>query len=108
MRALLSYVVSKSGMYKNMAPGINVAGKTGTADIFDAETKTYIKEDYTVSFAGMFPAEKPKVTMVVSVQKPRTKTTSTEVAAPLFGAIEAEVIALWGMPSHGTVYAMTQ
>jgi cell division protein FtsI/penicillin-binding protein 2 len=105
MRALLAYVVAKGSTHTSMAPGVVVAGKTGTADIFDKATGSYPEGDYTVTFAGLFPAENPKVTMVVSVQKPRTKTTSTEVAAPLFGNIEKEVIALWGMPNNPTIYA---
>jgi cell division protein FtsI (penicillin-binding protein 3) len=108
MRALLAYVVAKGSTHNSMAPGVSVAGKTGTADIFDKATGSYLEGDYTVTFAGIFPAENPKVTMVVSVQKPRTKTSSTEVAAPLFGNIQKEIIALWGMPNNPNIYAEAQ
>ncbi len=35
--------------------------------------------------------------MVVYVEKPRTSTSSTLVAAPLFRAIGSEVVAHWGI-----------
>ncbi len=92
---MLRYVVDQSkSLTEAMVPGISVAGKTGTADIFDAKAGEYIKGDYNVTFAGIFPADNPKVTMVVTVQKPRKSGSSTVVAAPLFGAIEHEVAPL--------------
>ena len=96
LRAMMAYVVdSNEVMRPAMAPNVPVAGKTGTADIFDAEAGEYIEDDFTLTFAGMFPADKPKVTMVVSVQKPRKDTSSTTVAAPLFGSIQREIVSLW-------------
>lgn len=92
---MLRYVVEQSpSLSESMVAGIPVAGKTGTADIFDAKAGAYIKGDYNVTFAGIFPADNPKVTMVVTVQKPRKSGSSTVVAAPLFGAIQHEIAPL--------------
>jgi cell division protein FtsI (penicillin-binding protein 3) len=57
----------------------------------------YVAGRYAVSFAGMFPAERPEVVMVVTVHEPTTVTSSTLVAAPLFRAIAAEVVAHWAV-----------
>lgn len=105
MRSLLKYTAEKSGIRSYAIPGISLAGKTGTADIFDVQQKAYIKDDYTVTFVGMMPAENPKFTMVVTVQKPRTDTSSTTVAVPLFTAIASEAVALWQMPALPETYA---
>lgn len=91
---MLRYTVEQSHLKDSMVPGIAVAGKTGTADIYDAKAGRYIQGDYNVTFAGIVPADNPKVIMVVSVQKPRKSGSSTVVAAPLFAAIEHEIVPL--------------
>lgn len=41
------------------------AGKTGTRDIWDQNTNTYLKSRNSASFCGFFPYEEPKYTMIV-------------------------------------------
>lgn len=48
-----------------------IAGKTGTAQKFDMESKSYSKTDYNAGFAGFFPAENPKFAMIVIYDSPR-------------------------------------
>jgi cell division protein FtsI (penicillin-binding protein 3) len=98
MRSMLQYTVEHSGLRQARIPDVSMAGKTGTADVFDPEVGRYVEGDYTLSFAGMFPAERPQVIMVVYVQKPRKDVSSTYVAAPLFQAIGTEAVARWGVP----------
>lgn len=43
------------------------AGKTGTRDIWDEESKSYDKYRNCVSFCGYFPAEEPKYTCVIYI-----------------------------------------
>ncbi|MEX2535918.1 MAG: penicillin-binding protein 2 [Trueperaceae bacterium] len=97
IRSMLQYTVEESGIRASMIPDVTMAGKTGTADIFDNEVGSYVKGDYTLSFAGMFPAERPQVVMVVYVQKPKLDTSSTYVAAPLFQSIGTRAVARWGV-----------
>ena len=70
-------------------------GKTGTADVYNVAEGRYVKGDYNLTFAGMFPADEPEVVMVVSLMKPETGSTATYMAAPLFQAIGTELIANW-------------
>lgn len=98
VRSMLRYTVEESSLRHSKIPDVTMAGKTGTADIFDAELGRYVEDDYTLSFAGMFPAERPQVIMVVYVQKPEVDTSSTYVAAPLFQAIGTRAVARWGVP----------
>lgn len=100
MRAMMQYTVEKSNIRHAMTPGVSVAGKTGTADIFDASQGMYIKGDYTLTFAGMVPADTPEYTLIVTLQKPSGNATSTYVAAPLFGDIISEATALWHLPGQ--------
>lgn len=97
VRDMLRYTVEESGLSASRIPGVTVAGKTGTADIYSAEQGTYPEGWYSLTFAGTFPAEDPRVVMVVMLQKPRPDSTSTYVAAPLFRAIGSEVVAHWGV-----------
>lgn len=107
MRAMLQYTVERSNVRRAMATGISAGGKTGTADIFDPEQGIYLPGKYTLTFAGMVPAEEPKYVLVVSVQKPQVNATSTYVAAPLFGSIVSEAIALWQLPGSPPALADT-
>jgi cell division protein FtsI (penicillin-binding protein 3) len=94
MQKMLQYVVQQGSLNQVMPLELDIAGKTGTADIFDSRQGRYIHGDYTLSFAGFFPAEDPAITMVVSIQKPRKETMSTYVAAPLFANIARKLSAL--------------
>lgn len=96
MRDTLTYVMENSGLRNSIVPGVRVAGKTGTADVFDAVSGTYPEDDYAISFTGMFPSEAPKVVVAVMLMKPDPDSTSTYVAAPLFRAIGSEVMAHFG------------
>lgn len=100
IRSLLRYTAEKSGIHNYPVEGVPIAGKTGTADVFDLASGSYIKGDYNLTFAGMVPADKPEFVMVVTVQKPRTATLSTYVAVPLFSGIAREAVALWQLPSR--------
>jgi cell division protein FtsI (penicillin-binding protein 3) len=96
VRSMLEYTVDNGGLRSSRIPETTLAGKTGTADVYDVTEGRYIPGDYTLTFAGMFPADDPRVVMVVTVHKPNEDSTATYVAAPLFKAIGTEVVAHWG------------
>ncbi|KGX93267.1 penicillin-binding protein 2B [Pontibacillus halophilus JSM 076056 = DSM 19796] len=54
-----------------------VAGKTGTAQIVDPETRRYMtgKGNHIFSFLGMAPADDPELMMYVSVEQPELEPT---------------------------------
>lgn len=96
VRAMLEYTVNNGGLRASRIPETTLAGKTGTADVYDSVSNSYLPDDYALTFAGMFPADAPRVVMVVTVYKPQSETSATYVAAPLFKAIGTEVVAQWG------------
>ena len=52
--------------------GMDVMGKTGTAEIYDEEHGGYLTgwNDYIYSFSGIFPADDPEIIIFVSVKRP--------------------------------------
>ena len=95
MLNMMVYTV-ENGLPNAKIPGVLVAGKTGTADIYDSAEGRYFRSG-TLGFGGIFPADNPRAIAVVYLQKPNN-TSSTVVAAPLFRAIGSEAVALWGIP----------
>lgn len=70
--------------------GYNIAGKTGTAQI--PVEGHYDPTNTNASFIGFFPAENPKVTMLVIVNRPKTSIYGAETAAPIFFSIARNLI----------------
>jgi cell division protein FtsI/penicillin-binding protein 2 len=77
-------------------PGYKVAGKTGTAKRHNPNGPGYLANSYTVSFAGMLPAQDPAFVGIVVIDDPRTdkvKRYGGTIAAPAFGRIGARAAA---------------
>jgi cell division protein FtsI/penicillin-binding protein 2 len=100
--AALEMVTSKIGTaIRARVPGFRVAGKTGTAQIFNQETKTYSTEDHIVSFVGYMPAEAPRFCMAVIIDDSAVVNghgdTGGVLAAPVFSKIAERVAAHLGL-----------
>lgn len=105
VRSMLQHTIEAGSLRSSAVPGVPTAGKTGTADVYDAAVGGYVAGRYAVSFAGMFPAERPEVVMVVTVHEPTTVKSSTLVAAPLFRSIASEVVAHWAVAPDAPAWA---
>jgi cell division protein FtsI (penicillin-binding protein 3) len=66
--------------------GYRVAGKTGTAQEVGAECRCY-DGSLAVSFAGFAPADKPRFTVYVVIQKPVSSASGGGTAGPVFRQI---------------------
>lgn len=71
MTGVLEQVVSGGTGYLAKIPGINVAGKTGTAQKIDPKTGQYSPTDFIASFAAYAPAENPKIALLVIIDTPK-------------------------------------
>ncbi len=79
-------------------PGFTVAGKTGTANIYDpaiindrtGKLGAYSTVKHYSTFVGFVPANKPRLVIAVSLDQPVKRYYGGEVAAPVFKQI-AEV-----------------
>ena len=85
LREMLTAVVDSGTARAARVPGLAVAGKTGTAQKYDAAARTYGKGLYVSSFAGFAPADAPSLVGVVVIDEPRGRHYyGGEVAAPVF------------------------
>lgn len=85
--AMLVNVVENGHGKKAGVPGYYVAGKTGTAQIADPSTGSYMVNATNGTFAGFAPVEDPQFVMVVQLLHPRDVQFAESSAAPLFGTI---------------------
>jgi cell division protein FtsI (penicillin-binding protein 3) len=85
---MMEGVTAQGGTGTNAAvDGFRVAGKTGTAQKVDPITHGYSVDKRTASFLGFVPADKPRLTILVVIDEPKTSPYGGVVAAPAFGAI---------------------
>lgn len=78
--------------------GIRVAGKTGTAQKWDAETGRYSADRFVSWFTGIVPAQAPRLVIVVALDEPRRPFHFGGVsAAPVFARVAAAHLARLGI-----------
>ena len=70
MQVILEHVVSQGLGMRAGSPMVLVAGKTGTSQVgeYDFGEEPFVTE-YQLAFCGYFPADKPKYSMIVSINK---------------------------------------
>jgi stage V sporulation protein D (sporulation-specific penicillin-binding protein) len=86
LRTYLEKVVSlPTGVGHNaFIDGYHIAGKTGTAQKANPKGGGYEADKYFSSFAGMAPADDPKITLLVSVDEPDPSNYyGSQVSAPV-------------------------
>jgi cell division protein FtsI (penicillin-binding protein 3) len=98
IKRILEGAVEKGTGKQASTPGYQVAGKTGTAQIPNPETRGYYSNRYLSSFIGFAPVDDPKITLVIVVENPKTSTYGGVVAAPIFRAITEKVLFYMGVP----------
>ncbi len=94
IRDMLESVVGKGGTGSAArVPGYRVAGKTGT--VRKSGVGGYVDDSYLAVFAGMAPASRPRLAMVVVVNEPKNgKYYGGQVAAPVFANVMAGALRL--------------
>lgn len=98
MRALMERVARGGTAVRAQTPGYRVAGKTGTAQKIDPETRRYSTEDYVASFVGFAPVNSPSILVVVVLDSPVGPYYGGLVAAPVFPRIATEVLRFRDVP----------
>ncbi len=85
---ILQGVVSERGTAPQAAvPGFSAAGKTGTAQKVDPETKRYSRSKYVALFVGFAPVEDPRLVCLVMLDEPKKSNYGGVVAAPVFSEV---------------------
>ena len=72
--------------------GYSAAGKTGTAQKIDEQTRRYSQTKYIASFAGFAPVENPEIACIVSIDEPVGAHHGGDVAAPVFARIVTDAL----------------
>jgi cell division protein FtsI (penicillin-binding protein 3) len=85
VKTFLRSVVDSGTALKAGLASFEVAGKSGTARLFE-KGKGYAG-NYTASFVGMFPAEKPQFVILVKLDSPQRAYYGGEVAAPVMSMV---------------------
>lgn len=106
VRAIMETVVSAQGTAAKAAiTGYRVAGKTGTAK--KASSSGYSGRRYQSVFAGLVPAGRPRLVMVVMIDEPGGKSYyGGTVAAPVFQKVMEGALRLFNVPPDDPVPSM--
>jgi cell division protein FtsI (penicillin-binding protein 3) len=91
MRRLMAHVVTHGTGAKARVAGYTTGGKTGSAQIYDHKTKSYLHE-YNASFMGFAPVANPNVVVVVTLNG--AKEFGGKLAAPVFADVAAAAMRL--------------
>ena len=89
VRSMMRRVVVSGTGKRAAVPGLDVGGKTGTAQ--KAEAGTYGDKRFA-SFIGMFPIEKPEYIVVVMIDEPKKNVYGGVVASPTFQSIASQML----------------
>ena len=100
LAAILKDVVgAEDGTGKNARiAGMEVAGKTGTAQKFDFARHIYSSQKVRTSFIGFFPADKPQLAILVMLDEPQRGMWGGVAAAPVFKNIGEQIITCFRNP----------
>jgi len=99
--SILETVVEEGGTGENACiPGFRIAGKTGTAQKVDQQTRQYSKSKETGSFMGFLPADDPKLAMIVIIDEPQGISYGGTVAAPVFKEAASHIIRYLNIPPN--------
>jgi len=102
VRKMLESVVSEEGTGKQAkVDGYRIAGKTGT--VHKSGSGGYSEDRYVAVFAGIAPASKPRLAMVVVVHDPQLGDYhGGQVAAPVFSKVMNGALRLMNIPPDDT------
>lgn len=99
-RAMRSYMVDASaGMGRHAAvDDLQLAVKTGTAQIIDPVTKKYSDTDFVASCIALLPSEAPSLVLYMAIVKPKGQIFGSQVAAPAIREAAESLIDYLGIP----------
>ena len=99
MQMMLMFATSQGGTGQSARVlGYPVAGKTGTAQKVNTESKGYLPGAYIASFVGFAPANDPQFVIYIAVDHPKKNSYyGSEVAAPIFANLSSFALRHYGI-----------
>jgi cell division protein FtsI (penicillin-binding protein 3) len=99
---MLRASVNMGSGFRARVQGVEIGGKTGTAQILDPQTNRYSETDFLASIITVLPALSPEYIIYVGVVSPRGASIFGErVAAPAAREIAERLISLYGITRQG-------
>lgn len=92
LRGMLEGVTLRGTARKAQVEGYSAAGKTGTAQKIDPQTRGYSATRFIGSFVGFAPVSNPAVVIIVVIDEPRGAYHGGDVAAPVFREIAEQIL----------------
>jgi membrane peptidoglycan carboxypeptidase len=77
---------------------VPIAGKTGTAQLYDIEKGTFDSNKHLASFVGYFPARNPRYALLIMIRHPKGNYYGGLVAAPVFRKIVQRIMNMSSVP----------
>ena len=109
MRAMMQGIVVEGTGQAAQLNGYSSAGKTGTAQKFDPETKAYSHTKLVASFAGFAPVSAPAISVTVVIDTPTVGSLyGSSVSAPVFREVAQQVLEYLGVPHDQPVQSQRQ
>ena len=99
VRRVMESVVDKGTGRGTRIQGYKIGGKTGTAQ--KAGSRGYLGGGYVSSFFAFFPVDKPKYTILVTIDEPKGQYYGAQVALPTVKAMIEKIIKYKGIKPNG-------
>jgi cell division protein FtsI (penicillin-binding protein 3) len=101
VRTMMQQVTTDAHAPKAAIPGYRISGKTGTTRMISSKGD-YSEDRYRALFAGMAPAEDPRLVLVVMFEEPQGNNYyGSQVAAPVFAEVMEHALRLLNIPPDG-------
>ncbi len=94
----LVHVVEEGTGKAAAVEGYAIGGKTGTAQKYDSQLRTYSAHKYLASFVGMAPARDPRLVVLVMIDEPQGAIYGGSVAAPVFKRVVQRTLRYLNVP----------
>jgi len=92
LKSFMLGVVENGTGKKARIDGVQIGGKTGTAQKFDKKLSRYIRNEYMASFIGFAPYDDPQLILSIFIDNPKPSYYGGDVAAPIFAAIIKRIL----------------
>ncbi len=94
MTDVLNGVVQNGTGQAALLGEVKIAGKTGTAQLYDAQSGKHQSNKHLASFIGFFPSNAPRFVLLVMIRHPKGEYYGGLVAAPAFRKMAKRIINL--------------
>ncbi len=99
MRDIMVQVVTSPQGYDNKArvAGYTIAGKTGTAQMYNPDIQNYDPTYQEATFVGFLPADEPRVSVLVKLDK--VSLYASQTAGPAFAHLVERLVVMMNIPT---------